>query len=167
MKSRFREYRHRLVQNQARKDAVLNADPYRDERGRFARAVELTREALASENDPDSAHLMRLALAAEGMSNLHHEVARAHQAISNNRFILSGNRTMGDSQRRRLTGVALAHHNAAQAHRAAAERINNYAPAPNPLGFSHLDRSERLIWADWLDDHGHAELAHHMRVYSS
>jgi hypothetical protein len=166
MKSRFRDYRQRLVANIR---PVSNADPYRNERGRFSTALEATRTAVETPTPVpgNHRHLIDLARAAEGMSHTHHEAARSHLHLSNF-YTNRGNQVRtGNVSRSEYLRLASLHRVAANRHREAADRINSYAPAPNPGGFSHLDRTDRLVWADWLEDHGHAELAHHMRVYSS
>ncbi len=177
MKSRFREYRQRLVQNQARKP-VINADQPRDTHGRFARSRDLSIEAVAAtERTGGRADDILPYSEQSGSITTHMALHDRHLSHANRHWRMSEQRQRGDAERRLHQLAAMAHSQARATHENAASRLVKVREPltditlPNP-GFDLSDKTEALVYADWLEDHASDKraagiAADHLRKYYS
>lgn len=182
MKNRFREYRQRLVQNQARKPGlgtVTNADPYRDERGRFSTARDATEEAIRATlatrwgqaQFPNRIDGLSQGSQEAGSEFSHGTTAAIHHSLNEAHDLEAREAAPNSLERKRHLGAARLHIQAADAHLRAGDRLHDLATHhiqvyANP-GFDLTDSDQRAIYADWLEDRGHTAASHHLRVYSS
>jgi SPP1 gp7 family putative phage head morphogenesis protein len=164
-----------VYSRRAKAAPVANADPYRDERGRFSRALEATTRArIASSNTnailtPDMpARLEELRERGDvaGSYNNHTSLAARHRALAYDHEEDARNSGMNTEGRRSHLAASRLHHIAANLHEEAAARLYQIPQTPDFRG-SMSNETDRLVYADYLEDHGFAEAAHHLRVYSS
>lgn len=171
MKSRFREYRQRLAQNQRR--AVTNADPYRDVWGRFSTAREATETAIRTTlstawgrvHFPNRMDGLSQGSQREGSEHSHNSTASIHGAVAEGHGEQARNSTPNSEERRLHLEGARLHNQAATTHWQAAQRLRQADGHPNP-GFDLSDKTQRLMYADWLEDRGHDGATAHLRLYS-
>lgn len=159
----------------APKKGIFNADLYRDEWGRFATARDATEAAISSTEGTESIRIagmrallndLRETSQRHGDRATHNRLAGIHHNLSEDHEGDAADISMNPGSRQAYRRAARLHREAANHHWQASQRLYSVENLHNP-GFDLTDNSQRLIYADWLDDHSHAAAAHHLRVYSS
>ncbi len=159
---------------------VFNADPYRDERGRFATAMGATLEALEATRKTDAIRIPGVVDRLESMEELSHREGdrETHSNLGNQHNVLA----IAHEQSAQHWPYATLEHQrymrAAELHRAAAaeqhltrDRMLQIIIAHRNPGFDLSDNTQRLVYADWLEENHRdpkigAAAADHLRKYS-